>query len=441
MINKLKYLIGVSLKRKMKTKWFLIANLVLAIIIVGVVNIDSIITAFGGDFNEKTNVHVIDNIDGYDIFVNQINTNNMTIYGTTDSKFTISKYEGTLEEAKEMLLNDEKEYKSIVLLINPSKENIIDVTLVTNEYLDLIDLPVLNGAINSTKTLIGMEKYHINPSDLALITSSVEVNRLILDSEHKSEEENMEMVMSTVFPIVILPFFMLSIFLIQMIGSEVNDEKTTKGMEIIISNVSPKTHFFSKVIAGNVFVMIQGGLLFLYGTIALLVRNMIGGTGITNGVTETITNTINNILSNGLSDKLIYIIPLTLILMILTFIAYSLVAGILASMTTNIEDFQQIQAPIMIVMVLGYYLSIMAGVFKGATFIKVLGYIPFISAILSPSLLVLGDFGVTDILIAIVMISGVIYLLIKYGLKVYKVGILNYSSSDLWKKMFKAIKE
>ena len=33
------------------------------------------------------------------------------------------------------------------------------------------------------------------------------------------------------------------------------------------------------------------------------------------------------------------------------------------------------------------------------------------------------------------------YLLVKYGLKVYKVGILNYSESGLWKKMFKAVKE
>ena len=441
MINKLKYLIGVSLKRKLKTKWFLIANLVLAIVIVGVVNIDSIITAFGGDFNDKTNIHVIDNINAYDTFTSQIDANNMTIYGNTDSKFIISKYEGTLEEAKAMLTTDKEEYKSMVLVIDSSKENIIDVTLVTNEYLELIDLPVLNGAINSTKTLIGMEKYHINQKDLALITSSVEVNRVILNSDKKSEEENMEMVMSTVFPIVILPFFMLSIFLIQMIGSEVNDEKTTKGMEIIISNVSPKTHFFSKVIAGNLFVMIQGVLLLIYGGIALLVRNLVGGTGLTNGVTDTVTTMIHNVLSNGLSDKLIYIIPLTLILMLLTFLAYSLIAGILASMTTNIEDFQQIQAPIMVVMVVGYYLSIMAGVFKGATFIKILGYVPFISAILSPSLLVLGDFGVIDIIIAIVITIGVIYLLIKYGLKVYKVGILNYSSSDLWKKMFKAIKE
>ena len=58
--------------------------------------------------------------------------------------------------------------------------------------------------------------------------------------------------------------------------------------------------------------------------------------------------------------------------MILTFIGYSLVAGILASMSTNAEDYQQVQVPIVIVLLLGYYLSIIAGIFKGAFFIKVL---------------------------------------------------------------------
>ena len=60
MKSKLNYLIGVSLKRKIKTKWFLFANLILAIIIAGVINIDSIITFFGGDFNKKTEIYVID---------------------------------------------------------------------------------------------------------------------------------------------------------------------------------------------------------------------------------------------------------------------------------------------------------------------------------------------------------------------------------------------
>ena len=246
--------------------------------------------------------------------------------------------------------------------------------------------------------------------------------------------------MTTVFPIFILPFFMLTIFLIQMIGMEVNDEKTTRGMEIIISNVSPKTHFFSKLLAGNIFVIGQSLLLLIYGGIGLLVRILIGSGSVFNSIGGDMGNILNSLTSSGLTDKLIYVIPLTLVLMLLSFISYSLLAGILASITTNAEDFSQMQTPMMLLLLVGYYFSIMAGMFKGSMFIQILSYVPFISAILSPSLLVIGQIGIADVIIAIIVNIGAIYLLIKYGLRIYKVGILNYSSKDLWKKMFKAMK-
>ena len=154
-----------------------------------------------------------------------------------------------------------------------------------------------------------------------------------------------------------------------------------------------------------------------------------------------ISSIIKSLSETGFMDNLIYIIPITLVLMILTFIAYSLVAGILASMTTNMEDYQQVQTPIIIISLVGYYLSMMAAMFDGSIIIRILSYVPFISALLAPALLVLGQIGIIDILIALVILIGTIYILFKYGLRIYKVGILNYSSNGLWKKMFKAVKE
>ena len=61
MKNKLWYLTSVSLKRKLKSKWFVVVNIILMIAIVGIFNIDSIIGFFGGDFNEKQKIYVIDN--------------------------------------------------------------------------------------------------------------------------------------------------------------------------------------------------------------------------------------------------------------------------------------------------------------------------------------------------------------------------------------------
>ena len=43
-----------------------------------------------------------------------------------------------------------------------------------------------------------------------------------------------------------------------------NPEKSTRSMEIIISNVSPKTHFISKILSSNLFVIIQGALLIIF---------------------------------------------------------------------------------------------------------------------------------------------------------------------------------
>lgn len=428
MKNKLKFLIKQSLERKTKTKWFLVANIALAVLIIGIINIDSVIKFFGGDFDSKTNIYVIDNTNkAYSLFDGYISKD--------DSNYNLSLYDKTYDEAVTMLKENEEEKNSIVIVFDNDEENVISVKMITNDYLDLVDIPVITTAINNTKLVMAIEKHNISEEELNALTSSVNIDREVLNKD-SSVDENMNIIMTSVFPVVILPFFMLSIFLVQMIGAEVNDEKTTKGMEIIISNVSPKVHFFSKVIAGNIFVIIQGLLLIGYGIIGFILR---GNSTITAGATDIIGDVVSMI-PQSFMDSLSYLIPLILILMLVTMVGYSLLAGILSSMTTNTEDFQQIQSPIMIISLLGYYLAMMAGVFKGALFIKILGFFPFISAILAPSLLVLGQFTIIDFVIAIFVMIIVIYLLIKYGLKIYKVGILNYSSGGMFKKMYEALK-
>lgn len=440
MRSKLNYLISISLNRKIKTKWFVAANVILCLIIIGLINIDSIITAFGGDFNQTQKVYVIDNTEhSFDLFKEQLKISSQAVNQSEESSYELIKYDKTIEDAKKMLEEEEKNL-SMVVVFDKSEENVLDVQVITKEYMDMIDTQLVNNAINNTKVALAIYESDISMEDINKIYSPANIERVYLDEDKNSQDENMEIIMTTVFPIIILPFFMLSIFLIQMIGAEVNDEKTTRGMEIIISNVSPKTHFFAKVIAGNLFVLLQGLLLVTFGSLGLFIRKLIGNNNIVNGITNEVGSMISDLLKNGFGDKLIYIVPLTLLLMILTFIAYSLLAGILASMTTNIEDFQQLQTPIMIISLVGYYLAMMAGVFEGATFIKVLSYVPFISAILCPSLLVLGQIGIIDVFVSMILIIITNYLLIKYGLRIYKVGILNYSSAGLWKKMFKALK-
>ncbi len=437
--NKLKYLVDVSLKRKLHTKWFMIANIVLALIIVAVINIDSVIRFFGGDFDEAVSVYVIDETGvSFERLKEQIESLEFSITGEEETTFDVKLYDKDLDSAKKELEGDED--AAIITLANDDNF-VLSASLISESYIDTLDYQVLYQAIQNTKTMLAIDTSSISEDELNQIYAPIEIERIILDETKKSENESMDTIMSTVFPVVILPFFMLTIFLVQMIGAEVNDEKTTRGMEIIISNVSPRVHFFSKVIAGNVFIIMQGILLVIYAGLGLMVRKLLGTGSIFTSLGSEMTGVFNGIMQTEFMSKLSYIIPLTLVLMLLTFVAYSLLAGILASMTTNAEDFGQLQTPIMIISLIGYYLAMMAGMFKGALFIRILSYVPFISAILSPSLLVLGQIGIIDVIISMLIVIVTNYLLIHYGLKIYKVGILNYSSKDLWKKMFKAIKQ
>lgn len=436
MKNKIWYLIGVSLKRKIKSKWFVIVNIILMFAIVGLFNIDSIIGFFGGDFNEKQKIYVIDNTNtSFEIFKDSIEKTDINLKNS--NSYEVKKYNKSLEDGKKKI---KKEEKAIIIELNSDEKDILKAKVISNTFIDTIDYQIITNCLTNLRTNYAIASLGLSEDEITKLYSDIKIDRIILDENKKSKDENMETIMSTVFPFIILPFFILSIYLVQMIGAEVNDEKTTRGMEIIISNVSPKTHFASKIIAGNTFVLIQGIILLLDSAIGLLVRKLIGGSNLIAKAGFDVTDILKKALDTDLINQLIYIIPLMLISMILTFIAYSLVAGILASMTTNTEDFQQVQTPIVLVSLVGYYLSMMAGIFKGAAFIKVLSFVPFISAILAPSLLVLGQISILDVIIGIIILIFTNFILVKYGLRIYKVGILNYSSKDLWKKMFKAIK-
>ena len=64
-----------------------------------------------------------------------------------------------------------------------------------------------------------------------------------------------------------------------------------------------------------------------------------------------------------------------------------------------------------------------------------------ISGILAPVTYTLGEIELWHMGVSIGLLLLVCYLLYKYGIKVYKAGILNYSSSKLWTKIFKSLKD
>ncbi len=431
MKSKFWFLTKDSLFKKIKNKTFIIVNILLLVALVALINIDKIVVFFGGNFDKVNNIMVVDKTEKtYDVFKTVIDSEETII--DTGLKYKVTKVD-TEEKAKKKIKKDE----DIAIIIEEDEENIINVKMITYGYINSNLYQLINTSINASKQVLAMEKLNISAEDLAKISSPIEISRQYIQEDKTQQEENQEFIMGVVTPIVILPFFMLILLVVQMIGAEINEEKATRGMEIIISNVSAKVHFFSKILATNLFVLIQALLLFAYSGIGILLR---GNGGDTKQLTDSIGNLTSSIEISDMINNVIGYIPLVLVLMLVTLLAYSLLAGILASMTTNMEDFQQLQTPIMVISLVGFYLAMMSSMFEGSLFIRIISYVPFISAILSPSLLLTNVIGFKDIILSILIMVVTIYLLTKYGLKIYKEGILNYSSNKLWKKMLKALK-
>ncbi len=438
MENKFKFLTKYSLNKKIKNKWFIIANVILALVIIALVNIDGIISFFGGDFNKSLNIKIVDNTGYYE----EVKTGLKGIESyISKSELKVTKVNDVKKEKKKLKGTDD-----ILLVLNKDNKNVYNVEFITDSYVDNVKYQAIVTSLNTTKQSIALDLSGIDKEKLSQISSSVEVKRSFINEEKTEDEENTRSLLSVLSLVVVLPCFMLIMYLIQMIGAEINEEKSTRGMEIIIGNVSAKTHFFSKILSSNLFVLLQAGLLILYSGLGLLIRKFVNSPTSTSSLKDIASNlelngAIEMVQKSGIIDKLGYIIPLIVILFVLSFLAYSLLAGVLASMTTNMENYQQLQTPLMMISLVGFYLVIASSMFPGATFIKVASVIPLLSISLAPSLLLSGEISVSFIIIAILLLMLLNFLLIKYGLKIYKVGILNYSETNLWKKMFKAVKE
>lgn len=428
-MNKLGFLTKYSLGKKIKSKWFVVVNIIILLVISVLINMDSIIKLFGGDFNNNEEILVIDNIGVLETFKDIYAINNE--YLKSETKYSIEEYKEGYDSAIEKIKDTDK----ILIVIDKDETNYITSKLITNSSMDMITYTIISNTLDSVKREEVLKSYNITKEMYEKIESKVEVERIILDSENTDDN----MLTNLVVTIITMPFFFLTVYLVQMIGAEINEEKSTKSMEIIISNVSAKTHFISKIISSNVFVLIQGALLIIYCIIGIIIRYFVSGS-IINSLPVELTTLGSTLSSSGIMDNIKIALPLMLLLLIITLFAYSIVSGVLASVTTNMEDYQQIQTPIVLILLAGFYLSSLASIFKGSIFIKVASYLPFISSLLAPTMYALGEFSLFDMLISILLMVVTILLLMKYGFRIYKVGILNYSDNNLWKKIFKSMK-
>ena len=207
MENKFKFLTKYSLLKKLKNKWFLVANIIVLIVIVGLVNIDSIVKFFGGDFNDDVKIRIVDNAGYYQEVKEGLKGVQSYL---TDSKIKITKKNKKKKAKKKIEGKDD-----ILLVLNEDSNNVFKVDFITDSYVDTVKYQAIITSLNTVKQSIALENSNIDKGELAKISKEVTVERSFLNEDKTKDEEESKMILSVLSMIIVLPCFMLIVFLVR----------------------------------------------------------------------------------------------------------------------------------------------------------------------------------------------------------------------------------
>ena len=407
-MKKFNFLVGHGYKKRVKSKAFIISNIVIALIVIALINLPILIDMFTSPSEEAEVLNVY--------IINEIN-NDETLIAKFDE-----------------LLNPEQENKSFNVMAL-DKDEFDSESFWTNEEQDIVIY--LAGTINSPE--VGMYNKHKyldnilqNQVELLLISYLIDDYQkplFIFFEQPGSEITENAMALNAISTFLIVPLFVLIILAIQFVGVDIIEEKSSKAIEIIISSVPAKMHFFSKITASILFILTQGGLLIAYLGLASLIANALP-TQATGGETMTLLGYIAELIPNW---------PVVVIFAVLFVIVgtlfYLVIGSLLAAMATSQEDYQQFQTPIMLILLAGFYIGLFAPMAGAITFLKIMAFIPVFSPIVAPISFVLGAMSIVEVIIAFVVLVLFFAVFTYLVAPVYRVAILSYEQTKFFARI------
>ncbi len=276
---------------------------------------------------------------------------------------------------------------------------------------------------------------------LSLVTSSEEFESIMspILIENQVQNEGIEVSedrQNLIFMVITSIYFTMLSFS-TTVANEVIYEKSTKTLELILTSVSAKAHFLSKMVVGWLAIFIQMLLVCGYLLVWFIIRNsydqgnqlllLIEKAGLLNNSGKTFAELLGQIhLEPSFILKLLFI--LAFLYTGILFIQMILV--ILSSFIANVEEAGNIQAPFYLILMGVYYFALSVNtpyqMSEGIGFI--LSFLPFFSMLFMPCRLLIQNVSMFELMLSYMISFGAIFLVVKKGSAVYQRGVLDYSS-------------
>lgn len=408
-MKKFKFLLTYGLKKRIARKSFIIANIVIAILFVAIVNLPTIIGWFSSGEDEISNINVniynqtemTDLSDDLETVLNLPYEEDYYIFSEKTDTFN-----------QDAFWEDSETQITLVVSGNVNQP-IIDIYSKMPEYNQMImgqtELIIINYQVP------GYQSPTFNA---------------IMAPDYENPEE--EAALSSIMSLLVLPLFILITMATQFVGVDIIEEKSTKAIETIIASVPSKIHFLSKIAASISFVLIQGLLILIYGGIAALLGNasQTMGANMPADFDVHLLQYLSELMPNWPT-----ILTISLLFVIVGTLFYLVIAALFASMAVTQEDYQQFQSPLMLMLLGGFYIGIFAPLADGYGFMKIMAFVPIFTPMVAPIAYASGVMSLLEAIIALVVMILVLVGSLYVVAPVYKVAILSYDQTKFFKRV------
>ncbi|WP_125604653.1 ABC transporter permease [Lapidilactobacillus bayanensis] len=381
-------------------------------------------------------IAVVGGLVGYFIFKSQENTKMAIVTSQTELRATLKQVKVSDLTIKKAITTTTAAQKAL------SQEKIdgyAEVTIVKNNlhvnYVSRTDgqsLPVteLNAQFTQLNLQFQAQRLKMSATQLATLLQPVQTKQKSVsfkDGKQVSRNDNQRAVnvMLATATAVIMMMFIMSYA--GMIASEVASEKGTRIMEIILSSVDVKTQFLGKIC--GIFALIITQLL-IYGVL------FIGGRSLVNQIIAKQYPQIKALLGSlQLPSIWSTQILMTVAFFIVGILTYTILAAMLGSLVSAVEQVQQVIMPITLFALLAYFIGLMAANGTDSVLVKTSAYIPLIAPVVMPVRLATEAAGTSEAVISLLISAGLMVLLYFAALALYRANVLVYSDGNVWQSM------
>lgn len=273
----------------------------------------------------------------------------------------------------------------------------------------LSKLPLL---ANEIQNAINIKNAGLNDKQVGIFSTKADVKINQLDKGKSI------LVYASYFILLMFMYFMLIMYS-NVLVVDIATEKGSKMIEFIFSSVSAKDYFAGKILGNFLAIIVHSILYIILGAISYFIAK-------SKGLLDMIKINIS------LDQRSLMLIAEIFIFIILSLLAYMIIAAMLGSLASKQEDASKVASPLMITIVAAFMVAMIFMNRPVNIFVKIASYAPYISVFFMPLRLIKGNCGIIEGGISIIILVASLYISYILASKVYKKHILNYSTASFF---------